>query len=67
MRRGIWGATVGTSVSEDKIREVAGNTGGGGKITINGEGPDKNGNFIINTLNDVEIAQLDATLIGGIK
>ena len=29
MRRGIWGATVGTSISKEKIREIAGNTGGG--------------------------------------
>lgn len=43
--------------------------GGGGQspgipanITINGEGPDENGNFVINTLNDVEIAQLSAVL-----
>lgn len=41
--------------------------GTGGRITINGEGPDEHGNFIINALNDVEIAQLDATLIGGTK
>lgn len=48
---------------------IAGPGGGGGNvnITINGEGPDENGNFIINALNDVEIAQLDATLIGGMK
>ena len=44
-----------------------GSPGTGTRITINGEGPDKNGNFIINTLNDVEIAQLDASLIGGTK
>jgi hypothetical protein len=52
-----------------KIEESGGSGGGGGNvnITINGEGPDKNGNFIINALNDVEIAQLDATLIGGTK
>lgn len=31
-------------------------------ITINGVGPDENGNFVINTLNDVEIAQLSAVL-----
>lgn len=43
--------------------------GGGGQspgipanITINGQGPDENGNFIINTLNDVEIAQLRALI-----
>lgn len=31
-------------------------------ITINGEGPDESGNFIINTVSDVEIAQLSAAL-----
>ena len=34
-----------------------------GSITINGEKPDKNGNFIINTLNDVQIAELSALII----
>lgn len=28
MRKGIWGATVGTSISEERIRKIAGNTGG---------------------------------------
>lgn len=32
------------------------------KVTINGESPDKNGNFVLNTLNDVEIADLAAVL-----
>ena len=31
-------------------------------VTINGEGPDENGNFVINTINDVEVAQLFAAL-----
>lgn len=31
-------------------------------ITINGVKPDENGNFVINTLDDVEIAQLSAEL-----
>lgn len=31
-------------------------------ITINGEGPDENGNFVVNTVSDVEIAQLSAAL-----
>lgn len=44
-----------------------GSPGTGTRITINGEGPDDNGNFVINALNDVEIAQLDASLIGGTK
>jgi hypothetical protein len=50
----------------ESIREHGG--GGNGNpdapvnITINGEGPDENGNFIINTLNDVEIAQLRALI-----
>lgn len=48
-----------------KIEEGGGGGGGNVNITINGEGPDVHGNFVINALNDVEIAQLDATLIGG--
>lgn len=48
---------------EKEIQSIE--VGSGGRITINGEGPDENGNFIVNTLNDVEIAQLDASLIGG--
>jgi len=43
--------------------------GGGGQapgmpvsITINGQPPDENGNFIVNTLTDVEIAQLRAVI-----
>ena len=32
------------------------------QLTINGIGPDENGNFIVNTLDDVEIAQLNAML-----
>lgn len=51
---------------QKQIDGLKGN-GTGGRITINGEGPDEHGNFIINALNDVEIAQLDATLIGGTK
>ena len=31
-------------------------------VTINGEAPDENGNFVINVLNDVEIAELAAVL-----
>ena len=48
-----------------KIEEGGGGSGGGGgnvNITINGEGPDETGNFIINTVSDVEIAQLNAAL-----
>ena len=32
------------------------------KFTINGEEPDETGNFIINTVSDVEIARLSATI-----
>lgn len=48
----------------DALREEVENieTGTGANITINGESPDENGNFIINALNDVEIAQLGAVL-----
>lgn len=50
----------------EEIENINPGSGGGNvKITINGESPDENGNFIINALNDVEIAQLDAALIGG--
>lgn len=31
-------------------------------VTINGVGPDENGNFVINTMDDVEIARLNAAL-----
>lgn len=34
----------------------------GSSVTINGEGPDENGNFVVNTINDVEVAQLFAAL-----
>ena len=47
------------------VLEKGGGGGGGGgnvNITINGDGPDENGNFIINTVSDVEIAQLNAAL-----
>lgn len=53
---------------QEQINDLKENgTGGGGgggytPITINGEGPDKNGNFVINTLNDAEIAQLASAL-----
>ena len=49
-----------------KKLELAGpGTGGSGymPITINGESPDENGNFIISTVSDVEIAQLSAALV----
>lgn len=49
-----------------KKLELAGpGTGGGGyvPVTINGESPDENGNFIISTVSDVEIAQLSAALV----
>lgn len=39
--------------------------GGGGSfaaITINGQKPDETGNFVVNTVTDVEIAQLNAAL-----
>lgn len=39
-----------------------GSSGGATSITINGEGPDANGNFKINTLTDVEVAELAAVL-----
>ena len=32
-------------------------------VTINGEGPDEHGNFVLNVLNDAEIADLSAVLI----
>lgn len=41
-------------------------TGGGNgapiSVTINGQPPDENGNFVINTVTDVEVAQLRAVL-----
>lgn len=36
--------------------------GGAESVTINGQRPDAAGNFIINTVSDVEIAQLNAAL-----
>ena len=39
--------------------DVPDDNGGIANITINGEGPDENGNFVINTLTDSEIAALE--------
>ena len=41
---------------------LTGTGGGNANITINGTQPDENGNFFVNTLNDVEIAQLQAII-----
>lgn len=41
-------------VSEEELRAAA--------VTINGEGPDESGNFIINTVSDIELARLAAAL-----
>lgn len=50
---------------ENEVEQLMQNPPGGGgpaNVTINGEKPDANGNFIINTVSDVEIAQLSAAL-----
>lgn len=50
-----------------EVRNGYGTGGGGGNapanITINGEKPDANGNFVLNVLNDVEVAELSALII----
>ena len=59
----LWSDAGDTEVSGATDPEYLTGTGGGNaNITINGTQPDKNGNFIINTLNDVEIAQLQAVM-----
>lgn len=44
-------------------RGADGSGGGIANVTINGEKPDANGNFVLNVLNDVEIAQLSALIV----
>lgn len=54
-------ARRGSEVQSMDIMDGTG-SGAGGAVTINGQRPDENGNFIINTVSDVEVAQLSAAL-----